>query len=540
MVRAMAAIVRYRPARLRGFLRSESGISLVMALLVMVVLSISTGGVVTFVTSNQTNAGRDREAERAFNIAEAGLAKGADGVIAQDPNATVAIGTTLSPTSFSLDGGTGSWSATKASQLTWTVTATGNSPTGRVLRKLQEQVIATQQSGTTLVSPVYGYGFFMGDPNADCTVLSGGDRIGNSALVTVPVYIASSLCLTGGGAPLIANPASGPKITLYIGGKLQVDSNSDPVGTSSSRLTSATIVGGCQVNFHGWKNVICSTPGNPVNGTGSGVWASAYDATPQTKTKPVVDTAAADAVYQSAAPGPKHPCGAGSTLGPLRFDTNTTRDTSLGTVRLLKWTGGTTGNSFDCKFYDSGGNLTGQLSYTYGTPGALTINGTVFIDGNLSFSGNDTAVYSGKGTLYVDGTVSFSNGARLCGAPMVSGKCSGNWDPTQNALEIVAINHQIQASPPTPTGWNMGGDGEFEGIAYANGAYVSGNSAWVQGPVIADSGQLSGATLFKAITTPPPGAPGVTPSPPTTTWAIKRGSWQECPSAVATCTAPSS
>ena len=88
-----------------------------------------------------------------------------------------------------------------------------------------------------------------------------------------------------------------------------------------------------------------------------------------------------------------------------------------------------------------------------------------------------------------------------------------------NSLEIVAIN-----SANTSPGWDISGDSEFEGIAYINGRYVSGNSAWMQGPVIADSGALSGATKFKAISNPPPGAPGA--STLTSTHELGRGGGQ--------------
>jgi hypothetical protein len=379
------------------------------------------------------------------------------------------------------------------------------------------------------VSPVYGYGFVMADPVPDCTVISTtGNSIGNGAQVSVPVYVAGSLCVSGGGSPLIANPAGGSKISLYVGGKYQTSSNSSPIGSSgaANQLAKATVVGGCQVSFHGWQNVICSTPGNPTNGTGSGIWADSYSSTPLTLSKPPLGATQADAAYQNAAPGPRNPCGAGSTAGSLKFDSlgSTTRDTSLGTVRLLKITGTTVGNNFDCKFYDASNNLIGQLSYIYGSPGTLTVLGTIFIDGNLSLAGNDTAVYSGKGTIYVNGTVSFSNGARLCGSTMSSGNCSGNWDPNVNSLEIVAVNAGNAA-----TAWDNSGDGQFEGIAFMNGRYVGGASAWVQGPVIADSGQLSGAATFKAITTPPPGAPNVSTLSSTTNWAVSPGSWRQCP-----------
>ena len=513
-------------------LRDEEGIALIMAISIVMVLTIASAASIEMVRAGEVSSGRERQATRAVAIGEAGLDKGFAAVVAADPSATQPTGSTVSIPTYSFDGGSGSVSATKQADGTWTVTSTATSPNGKVTRKV-ETTLRPNQTGSS-ISPVYGYGFFMADPTADCTLVSGtGNSIGNSAQVTVPVYIASSLCLSGGGSPLVANPASpAAKITMYIGGKLQVDSNASPVGSNSvtGKLAKATIVGGCQTYFKkAWKNVICSTPSDPLSGTGSGVWADTYSSTPMTLTKPVVGTTEADAAYNNAAPGPKNPCGAGSTVGPLRFDSagSTTRDSSLGTVRLLQITGSWgSGNNFDCRYYDGSGTLIGRLAYTFGTPGTLVAQGTIFIDGNLQLQGADSAIYSGKATIYVNGNVSFANGARLCGAAMAGSDCSGNWDPSVNSLEIVAIN-----SGNSNPGWDMGGDSQFEGIAYVNGRYVSGNSAWVQGPVIADSGTLSGATKFKAITAPPPGAPGAATL--STTWSVQAGSWRQCPTSTA-------
>ena len=521
---------RLHPADVLRRLRNEDGIALIMAIGIVLVLAISSAAAIELVRSNEVSSGHERQVARALSVAEAGLEKGSQTVVGADPNATVSTGSTLGPSSYTLDGSSGQWSAAKNSDGTWTVSALAYSPNGTVQRRVQQKLKANTIVGTA-IDPVYAWGFFMGDPSADCTTLStGGNTIGNSAKVTVPIYIASSLCLSGGGSPLIAEPGTSiGTVPLYVGGKLRVEGNSSPVGTSTQPIQSATIVGGCQTYFKKkWKDVICSTPGVPTNGTGSGVWAQTYSSTPTAITKPTVGATEANAAYQTAAPGPKNPCGAGSTVGPLKFDStgSTTRDTSLGTVRLLYLSGSWgSANNFDCRFYDGSGNLTGRLAWTFGQPGSLIVQGKIFIDGNLDFQGADQAVYSGSGTIYVNGTVTFANGARLCGTTMSGSSCSGNWDPATNSLEIVAVN----AGNVDP-GWNMGGDSQFEGIAFTNGRYVSGNSAWTEGPVIADSGDLSGDTKFKKINGTPPGAPGSS-STSSTTWGVLQGSWRQCPPA---------
>ena len=464
---------------------------------------------------------------------------------ASDPTGALpvnsAVGSSSSPQfSGSVDGGTVKWWSTKTAADTWTIYAKGISPTSAVTRNLSVQMRATTTTvpgGTTTAnlpqSPVYGWGYVLADPSSDCTV-SGGNTLGNSAQITVPTFVAGSLCLSGGGSPLIAEPAAEPagvtqSVTLYIGKKYQTASNSSPVGTSAKPILSEDIVNGCQVSFHGWQNVSCSTPGVPTNGTGSGIWASSYSTAQQTVTKPTIDTA----WYANAQPGPANACNGASTVGLLKLESagNTSRDTSVGTENLLHLNStnqADTVNNFDCRFYDGTGTLVGRLKWVDGSPGTLTVLGTIFIDGNLNLSNNDNAVYQGIGTIYVDGTVTIGNGARLCAAPESGGDCTGTWDTTQNVLEIVAVNHNNAVNA-----FSVAGDGQFQGIAFMNGNFVSGNSAWV-GTVIADTGQLGGDAKFTNLPPAPPGAPGAAstttttlPSTTTTTWNLPAGSWSQ-------------
>jgi Tfp pilus assembly protein PilX len=511
-------------ATARDQFREERGVALALTLLITASLAITTMAIAALMVSNERSSGRDRDTVRALNAAESGIASALSVLSQQDASGAQTVGSTLSTTSFTVDGASGMYSAVKTGALEWTVGASGTSPGGDVTRQLEVRVAATTQTTGAAASPVYGWGFFMASTTPDCVTVSGqGNNIGNSALLTVPTYTAGSLCLSGGGSPLIAEPSTsaGGTIPLYVGGKFRTSGNSSPVGTSAKRIASATVVGGCQISFHGWRDVICSQQGVPTSGTGSGIWANSYSSTPMTGlTKPTIDAAN---WYTNAKPGPNAPCGAGSTVGPLSFDNNGARDTSLGNRRLLYLTGSWgAGNNFDCLYYDGGGNLVGRLAWTFGQPGTLIAQGTIFIDGNLTVGGTDQAVYSGNATIYVNGTVTMSNGARICGAPLVSGKCSGNWNPQTNSLMLVAANAGNAA-----TAFSMAGDSQFEGIAYASGKYVAGNSAFVAGPVIADTGTLSGHTMFKTIIDPPPGAPGDGAVATTTTWKVVPGSWRQ-------------
>ncbi len=385
------------------------------------------------------------------------------------------------------------------------------------------------------------------------------------------IYTAGSLCFSGSSAIQEPATSSGGTITVYVGGKLASKNESVFVGTAAKPVKSITAVGNCYDQNH--SQIIpggCSHTGSPLSninqpGYGSGVYALAYSQTQATVAKPTIDPN----WYTNAAPGPNHPCNTSganvstypsasvsgtpqwsqSTFVHTLFDNDTTRNTSLPATQglsggkvdpfeLVNRSGsGQKQNSFDCRYYDAGGNLIGRLAFAYpasgsmapGNPGILTISGTVFIDGNLDLQSNDYVLYQGIGTIYVNGTVSFENGANLCAKPTSGSPCVGNFDATQNLLEIVAVNAGNAA-----TGWNMSGSGTYEGIAYTNGAFNGGNGAQMNGPVVADTAQMSGSMSLQSTFNPPAGAPGAattstttTTGPDQVTLVTNPGSWQQ-------------
>src|ERR1041385_8976400 len=94
--------------KLRRSLDPEAGQTLVLALIVMAALTITTAGVITFMTSNETSSGRDRQVVSALSSAEAGLSNGISWVIKNDSsNDTITYPSDNQPHTFgpvSLDG----------------------------------------------------------------------------------------------------------------------------------------------------------------------------------------------------------------------------------------------------------------------------------------------------------------------------------------------------------------------------------------------------------------------------------------------------
>lgn len=559
-------------ALIRARLARQEGIALVLTLIVMGVLTIGTAAVITEVNSNEHHFGRDRQVNRALNVAEAGLNAGVAAVKAQ-----AATATSLPGASGTIDQGSWSYTATRTADASnpnlyyWTVTSTGVSPDGAVTRIVSTKVSETitsqteTETVTTPPSPAYSWGMFLGDAASDCTTSAGGNTLGGSSGITVDVYVKGSVCVSGNSSPFILQPTGTQgTVSVYIGGKFLASSNGSPIGTSSAKLKSVTVVGGCLDGNHTTAKksgipvtVVCSKQGNPTSCTtctdyGSGVWANAYSSTQNDIPKPAIDLN----WYSNAAPGPGHTCGGTSTFpSPSTpwtattfknrvLDNDSTRNTSVGDVHLLELVdrssgaGGTAHNSFDCKSYDSSGNLIGELKWDYPNGGCgsgptngvadLTINGTVYLDGNLVFDACDYAVYQGRGTIYVNGTVTFNNGSKICAKAISGSPCSGNFDPSSNLLEIVAVN----AGNVSP-GYTLTGAGTYEGISYVVGRFNSGNGSDVNGPVIADTATMSGNAKLRTTVDPPPGAPGASTTTTTTTgvdqaaFAGVPGSWQQ-------------
>ena len=567
--------------RLRRRWTDESGIALVLSLLVMGVLTIATASLIAAADSNDRAFSRDRQTSRALNIAEAGL-NSAIATLRSSPVST----TSLSDATGSLDGGTWSYHTDSRSQdpddpnlYYWTITSTGHSPDGKVTRIVStkvSQTITPNSSETTTTnpaSPAYDYGFFLGDAGSNCTTSGGGNSLGGSAGLSVSVYIKGSLCVSGNANPFIYEPTgSQGTIDVYIGGFFQSSGNPHPIGLPSALIHSATIVGGCLDGNHTTgkgKNrtastVPCSQQGSPLEWTGggdygSGVWAQEYSSTQNDIPKPTIE---ADRWYSEAAPGPATGCN-NNPMTPLEvssypsnyqtgipqwspsyfkgrlFDNDATRNTSIpGTIDFLQivnnWN--SVMNSFDCRSYDADGNLIGRLAWTYpvggmtsSNPGTLTIDGTVFIDGNLSFASSDYAVYQGRGTIYVNGTVSMAGGAKICAQPTSGNPCDGDYDPDQNLLEFVAVN----ANNVTP-GFDMGGAAKLDGVAFLNGHFNAAGSATLNGPVIADTATMQGDAKNRTTINPPSGSPGAKETTTTTTpgedqvsWDVVPGSWQQ-------------
>jgi hypothetical protein len=538
--------------------RREDGITLILSIIVLAVLTIATTATITAVNSNEHAFGRDREVNRALNVAEAGLNAGVDALKAQPATAT-----SLPDGSGTTDHGSWSYTASREQDdsnpdvYIWTVTSTGISPDGNVTRIVSRKVAETITHHSTSetihhdASPAYDYGFFLGDPNSDCVTVGTGNNFSGNLTISVSMYVAGSLCWGGSNVSMREPSGPGQTINLYVGKKFKVTgSNSSPIGTGSASpaacasgcIAAATIVGGC-VDTRG-NSVVCSLHGDPTkrsnqSGYGSGVYAAAHSSTQISIPPPTIDTA----WYGNAKPGPANGCNddpthpgdtaymstypsgyTAATFKSALFDNDSTMNGSLGTIDFLNF------SSFDCRYYNSSGDLVGQLKWQTGNPGTLTVLGTMWIDGSLSFAGTGYAVVQGRGAIYATGTIGFSGQAKICETPISGSPCLGNYDEDQNLLVFVAYNNGSHST----TGFSLTGQNTFEGIAFTNGILTEGGNATLHGPVLADTANMAGNGDTRTVINPPPGSPGAAydevvdqSGDDTAAWGNVAGSWRQ-------------
>ena len=491
----------------RARLSDETGLALVLALVVVAALSVGTASLIMLVTSNQTAVGRDRQEERAFNIAEAGLNEAVSYLSTKD---TLTI-STVAATSYSLDNGTGTWWASKTATSptvdTWTLYAQATS--GKTSRKVSVQLAANKSVLITPSSASWGKGFFISDATSCATVKGTVD-------VSISVYAAGNLCLQGNVKIFEPTPAT-PSVYLYVGGQAQLPNNaSSTIGASGASIAQADIVGGCTV---GGSAKICS------NASQSKVWANNYISTAQTLTKPPVNAASTYAGGDW-----NHPV---CSTGSFTFDGNGTRDSSVGSITLL------TGGAYNCTVYKSSshvaGNEMGTLSWNPATK-ALTASGILYLDGNLVMSGGN-ANFTGTGTIFVNGRVAISGNMTVCGpgAAASGSTCTGLWNAALGALSVVAVNAggvsgMTSGSCTSPAAWSMSGNAQIDVLAYVVGCFEQTGTSYVTGPVTTDQGVMAGTPMHTDVLNPPPGTPGASGSTASASWGhVVPSSWRQMP-----------
>ena len=225
-------------------------------------------------------------------------------------------------------------------------------------------------------------------PNV-CSVDFGG----NNMTITDPIYVIGNMCISGQNTT-VPETASGQPIDLMVGGKLVLSGSGTTVGTDGTHPTRA---------------VSSSTAAPPSRVSTASTTCDSRDSATRSARDTSSPRGAGDAGprhhddYNNSDPGPKHACAAGG-LASTTFDNDGVQNGTNTSFELLP------GSSYTCVSQSGAG--TGQMSWNNSTK-MLTINGNVFLDGNITISQSGT--YTGTGVIEAAGTIIFNgNGTAFC------------------------------------------------------------------------------------------------------------------------------
>ncbi|MHB1241994.1 MAG: DUF7305 domain-containing protein [Gaiellaceae bacterium] len=459
MVRGLVGQIRGLRARLAG----EAGIALPFALVTVLATGTLASSAIAYSSWNYGSAKRSDADLQALALAEAGLNYAYSTLY---NSGTPTMDNAVPSRTVTMDAGDATYYGTLTGN-TWKLVGVGTvrNPTGQgsapVVRTVSGRASLGSARRGTANNAVWNY-VYVDDPNTTTT-------LGNSVNVNIPLYVRGNL--------VIQNTAQVSGYALQVGGTVEFR-NDGTVGTAEAPIHEAHVGGGCRVGSVGPFTTPCTAD--------TRVHATISDGTPTELVKPEADFAG---WYYNAEPGPRRACTTGSFPGG--FDNDAVPNNSLPAVNL------TPSAAYDCRVRDASGNLVGRLTWapgSGGTPGTLTMAGTIYFDGPVEFRQYNNAVYQGRATIYAAGDITFANQSSLCG---VAG-CDAAWDPQQNLLAFVSGGNV-----------RVGQQSNFQGAIWAALDYSEQNNSTFWGPIIARRVSLSNSTVnhYVPIGTLMPGMP---------------------------------
>ncbi len=422
-------------------LRQEDGFALLLALGITVVLAILVTSMISYTSSGQRAARMSAADTQAGYFSESALSSAysklvkvnstVTGGVAGDPTASGTLGTSASPLLLKIsatciaavspacaagdDGSatvygffsgtnpanyptgctTGAAGCTTVPASTWYVVATGyaRNPSGAIDSKTTTGLVTISAALSGVVAAVWNHVFITSPLVAGQCAL---DFSGNNITANVPIYVVGNFCLGGSTIDQSTIP-----LDVMVGGYLYL--NGGHVGTTTTPIYSGVVQGGCSSAKTGTSPTPCTN--------GSWNWHVGANDTFISRDAPEVSATDITNDYANFDPGPKHPCASGNNpyapLASTVFESagSTVSDNSAGTFNLTP-----VGSSYTCN--STSGATKGQLQWNSGT-NTLTINGNIFIDGNLTIS--QALTYTGVGAIEVAGTITFSaNNVKVC------------------------------------------------------------------------------------------------------------------------------
>jgi hypothetical protein len=493
-------------AKLRRLLRRQDGITLVMAVGILGMLTLTGTTLVYYANTNARNAQYSDKNASAYDLAEAGINEMM--AVLSKPENNALMPALLPATTHTYSSGTVSWSGT-LDQLTqtWSLTSTGRikNPSGNandVQRTLTAKVPVTPTLTQPLNNPSWNY-IYSTKTGSPCDMTIANNVSGSSRL-----YVEGNLCLS--------NNVTISQTSLLVKGNLDL-SNNAAVGASTSMDTRVeTYVGGdCRYGGGSW--------GTPCSGNQDSRHIYSKMSGPNwvvgvNTSVPVIAAPAANWAdwYVNSIPGPTLDCtssnGARSGVPPV-WDNDGVRNTSVATIFEF-----TPAASYTCRVGPSD-NPSGELAWDAATK-TLTVYGTMFIDGSAKITNGSLNQYNGQATIYLSGTLLLGNGTKLCGGVSGTDCAFSGWNPNTEMLTFVANGNGGQAG--TDNSILLDNNVQFQGGIFATKNVTYANNSRSDGPIVGEQIIFNNNVQndqFPTITTVPVGMPGnpsvyAQPNPP--------------------------
>jgi Tfp pilus assembly protein PilX len=489
--------------RIAARLRDESGISLVIALGMTLVLSLTTVGVIEYTSAGSRTTSVSRSYVIAQTLAEAGL-NNAQARLA-DPANNALTSSLLTPTSggvtcpdgvstcfeSSYEGGAVQWFGTfNSTTNVWTITSwgltTNPTNTAQTIRR-RMQATTTIVADPTQPNNAAAWNYVLSTKTSNSTTCD--VTISNNATIDVDFYVQGNLCMDNNA--LIIEPDHTKPVELVVHGKLQQSNNSKVGMSTSDRVSKAKIGGGCVSSISQTGHLCDPQTGDPF-------YVGEYTQSPTQIAAPVPDYSG---WYSAAKPGPLFPCTTATGVLPAMWDNNTNLDlTTAGSAGTFNLT--PTSSSYSCTYVQSGQTI-GELTWVHTTK-TLTVKGAMYFDGSMTISGA-TLVYNGSATIYLTGTLNFGIDTKLCAVNVGSACDFTTWNPSTEML-IFVVNGGAATNSVV-----MSNNVHFQGGIQAKKVVNLSNNVNVEGPLIAEQIVISNNVILQplpTITDLPLGAPG--------------------------------
>jgi Tfp pilus assembly protein PilX len=219
----------------RRHLRAQEGITLIMAIGILGVLSLTGATLIYYSSSNARSASASKGRETAYDLAEAGVAQ-ALSVLNNALNPLT--GSLLGSTTLQLEGGSVTYSGTLSGEV-WTITSTGTvkNPTGAsdIKRTLTR---SAQVYGLNSGASVAAWSRWYADSTSSCLTIE-------DVTITMPIATRGDLCMKGSAA------VAGSTTTLEVGGNVTMTGTT----TSSQRNPTAATGWTSSTNVFSSNNV---------------------------------------------------------------------------------------------------------------------------------------------------------------------------------------------------------------------------------------------------------------------------------------------